>query len=787
MIASVLPTSQSATQTQVPEISDEDSYQNNVSSRSTRYFADESCASRYGRIPTAEDKKLAQTVTAPMIERLAIPGLRAPVVRESLLDSHFRCVLPFFARSRFVPPFALASKAPFASVEPFRFVRVAGATDSLVYANNTDQLYVTVKRQARALYSPGLGRHVLRSGSANTGLVFLAKVYIVGATLEVMQCWCNQAPHLQWRRLPIGAHRTKNGASGVAMPVLNPSHRNVLDGAQADLLLSADELESVLRGSKNPLLQKADAVNAKYLEYGGQCLDQILSQRIKAQDPNDFTVMQEHLDALRIEYQDRLGSPSLGDPAPNDAFAPAKEASLCQYPTTERTSEPAASVNAFLEWDSVTDFAVKHCNAAQLFQQQLLRNPLLMHQQPQRAFVSLTGPVQMDACFFLGHTNMFVGAYEKPVREKPHKPKVAELTAAVALHAIAVIPSASIDSRLTPTKARLENEDLTTKQRLEIYGQLWSHLPKLLGDTLQAFADRLAEVAAHKLDFFKRCRPLIYTQFRVDGKCQGFFTNVQFDYAGGEPQFRPLSSSKRDKALFTRARFDEALRSRQEPVLVDVAALADEDPEALTMLNWEGLFKPLGGIPPQYADDDYIEQPWYPLYRLYLDSQKEPAPAKTVELVDITLLVQAQRPLAKHALLAEHQLCNMGASDFGSHCAVPDAQAATFLAWVYTSLLMTRQLTVGRQHLESYKRVTQLHVSSIPRWFSDRHDQLGSRALADLKSLLLPKELEQYTEFTLCLADRIRANPSVGLAQAATHEAFKLLAQQKPEQRFTIL
>jgi hypothetical protein len=80
---------------------------------------------------------------------------------------------------------------------------VAGATDSLVYANNTDQLYVTVKRQARALYSPGLGRHVLRSGSANTGLVFLAKVYIVGATLEVMQCWCNQAPHLQWRRLPI--------------------------------------------------------------------------------------------------------------------------------------------------------------------------------------------------------------------------------------------------------------------------------------------------------------------------------------------------------------------------------------------------------------------------------------------------------------------------------------------------------------------------------------------------------------------------------------------------------
>jgi hypothetical protein len=82
----------------------------------------------------------------------------------------------------------------------------------------------------------------------------------------------------------------------------------------------------------------------------------------------------------------------------------------------ERRCEPAASINAFGSWRSATDFATKHCNAGQLFQQQLLRNPLCMHLQPERVFASLTGDVQMDARFFIGHTNMFTGAYE------PQKP-----------------------------------------------------------------------------------------------------------------------------------------------------------------------------------------------------------------------------------------------------------------------------------------------------------------------------------------------------------------------------
>jgi hypothetical protein len=46
--------------------------------------------------------------------------------------------LPFFARTRFVPPYSLSSRAPFASVSDFCFVQVDGDVSRLVYANNSD-------------------------------------------------------------------------------------------------------------------------------------------------------------------------------------------------------------------------------------------------------------------------------------------------------------------------------------------------------------------------------------------------------------------------------------------------------------------------------------------------------------------------------------------------------------------------------------------------------------------------------------------------------------------------
>ncbi len=54
---------------------------------------------------------------------------------------------------------------------------------------------------------------------------------------------------------------------------------------------------------------------------------------------------------------------------------------------------------------------------------------------------SLTGPVQMDTNLLINSTNSFVGSYEVPVADADGSPKVASLTAAVSLHAIAVFTS----------------------------------------------------------------------------------------------------------------------------------------------------------------------------------------------------------------------------------------------------------------------------------------------------------------------------------------------------------
>ena len=162
--------------------------------------------------------------------------------------------MPFFARTKFEKPFVLSSKAPFASSKNFSFLHVEHDTTKLVYAYNTDQLYVTVKRQAHKLYTPDLERQVLRSsdGTADFGLRFLQKVYIVGATFEAMQSWCHQQAHLRWEMLHIeeekesdkpGKERATKTVSGVAVPVLNPHHRNVLDhNDQAEDYISVEEL-----------------------------------------------------------------------------------------------------------------------------------------------------------------------------------------------------------------------------------------------------------------------------------------------------------------------------------------------------------------------------------------------------------------------------------------------------------------------------------------------------------------------------------------------------------------
>jgi hypothetical protein len=104
-------------------------------------------------------------------------------------------------------------------------------------------------------------------------------------------------------------------------------------------------------------------------------------------------------------------------------------------------------------------------------------------------------------------------------------------------------------------------------------------------------------------------------------------------------------------------------------------------------------------------------------------------PAPDVRLVDMLLLVQAHRSAQKHELLAEHQLCNMAASDFGSHSAIPHQQAASYLKLIYRGLLVARHIYVSRMHLVGVRRVQPMHVNQMKHWVTGTREKLYTQSL----------------------------------------------------------
>lgn len=51
--------------------------------------------------------------------------MRVPINKESLLNTQYISILPFYKRGAFKPPFALSSKAPFASSDLFCFIKIS--------------------------------------------------------------------------------------------------------------------------------------------------------------------------------------------------------------------------------------------------------------------------------------------------------------------------------------------------------------------------------------------------------------------------------------------------------------------------------------------------------------------------------------------------------------------------------------------------------------------------------------------------------------------------------------
>ena len=115
------------------------------------------------------------------------------------------------------------------------------------------------------------------------GSRFFTKVYIVGAVFEVMQNHCK--PHLGFSH--VKRHQVKQPLSVVHKPVLNPSHRGVLDDAeQASLLVNVRELNLVLvelmeknkgKWRQREIWRLAHEKNKVYTRYTEECLPNLLA------------------------------------------------------------------------------------------------------------------------------------------------------------------------------------------------------------------------------------------------------------------------------------------------------------------------------------------------------------------------------------------------------------------------------------------------------------------------------------------------------------------------------
>ena len=113
--------------------------------------------------PSWADKQRAEEVTAKVMKKISQEDWHVPVNKESRLDAKFTSVIPFYRKGRFIRPFSLSSKAPFASSESFCFVRVNGV-HRLVYGNNMEQLAFPLHQQAQQLYARTLARKCLKFG-----------------------------------------------------------------------------------------------------------------------------------------------------------------------------------------------------------------------------------------------------------------------------------------------------------------------------------------------------------------------------------------------------------------------------------------------------------------------------------------------------------------------------------------------------------------------------------------------------------------------------------------------
>jgi hypothetical protein len=129
-----------------------------------------------------------------------------------------------------------------------------------------------------------------------------------------------------------------------------------------------------------------------------------------------------------------------------------------------------------------------------------------------------------------------------------------------------------------------------------------------------AFKAQLVEAKLDaKATFFAECRPVVYTQFKVDDAYVGYTTNMCIEESKRGPKLLFRRPNMKHKKAFGTTLFDNIRESFTEPDLLDVARSATN----IDRINCKGDFK---GFESEYHPniEDSLGKPWFLLLNQFV-------------------------------------------------------------------------------------------------------------------------------------------------------------------------
>ena len=123
-----------------------------------------------------------------------------------------------------------------------------------------------------------------------------------------------------------------------------------------------------------------------------------------------------------------------------------------------------------------------------------------------------------------------------------------------------------------------------------------------------------------KAAFFAECRPVVYTQFNVDGAYIGYNTNVCIEESEGAPKLFFRQHKLVPKAPFDPSLYGEARKYFTDPELLDVVRNATN----LENINCDDDFKAFDTRLFPTCLRNWRRKPWFLLLNQFVNSVTQP-------------------------------------------------------------------------------------------------------------------------------------------------------------------